>query len=158
PDGNRVLVAAHPDLRIVFGGDDPPHDAYQAELAPAAVVVAGNGRVASAVHYGTDAVAELRTWARAESEQLRNSHVAPDLARPVPPGRTVGAPAPVGAAPRTDGTHALVFWQDSCTFCQALSDELVAYEVARVPEQPKLVVVSLDEGATTAAFASPVVL
>jgi thiol-disulfide isomerase/thioredoxin len=165
-DDNRKLVAAFPDLALQFQGDTGIADAYRAAWTPGAVVIAGNGRVASPLAFGPEAIEELVQWAADNATLLLTSHVVE------PTGMRAGAellpgdrvPAFVGNVANGDVLPSeqltedtlLVFWQQGCPFCDGLAPDLLAVEQLRPDGVPSMVLVSREM--PEQGFASTVLL
>lgn len=64
-EANRALVNRHAIKNVVVQRDQEVNDAYRVAGTPAAVLVRSDGRIASAVALGPDAIARLRTDALA---------------------------------------------------------------------------------------------
>ncbi len=125
------------------------YDAYEANGTPSAVLVAGDGTVASHLAAGPGRIAEL---------------VAGVLDAP---GLPPGAPAPAldglsllsGASPSLAGRESLlVFWNPDCGFCRSMHEDLLAWEAGANGSSPQLVVISSgdEERARVEGFGSPV--
>jgi thiol-disulfide isomerase/thioredoxin len=134
-------VLADPEGRV--------YHAYDANGTPSAVLVAGDGTVASHLAAGPGRVAEL---------------VAGVLDAP---GLPPGAPAPAldglallsGAATSLSGRESLVvFWNPDCGFCRSMHGDLLEWEAAANGSSPQLVLISSGDEERTRAegFASPV--
>jgi len=154
---NRPLAAEHGLQRLFLQRDRKLINRYGLTMAPAAVVVHPDGRIAADPYYGQAAIRQL---------------VATTLELEAPPEvRTVGRDDP---APRIDGVDLngkpvslddclgapflLLFWDPGCGYCEQLLPLIRAFEPATT--RVRLVVVS--KGSVTAnrqlGFTSPIVL
>jgi thiol-disulfide isomerase/thioredoxin len=147
------------DLTSVIVDDDLAiYQSYQAPGTPSAVLIAPDGKVASTVVAGPDAVGELVATAVGAGEPSGHD------------GLPVGAPVPEIALADLDGREVslaggeaqtlLLFWNPGCGFCSSMLDDMLAWERHRPPGGPRLVVVSSADARETRAdgFSSQVVL
>lgn len=157
---NRPLAAEHGLQRLFLQRDRELIKRYGLTMAPAAVVVQPDGRIAADPHYGQAAI-----------RQLVAGTLGVDVAPAPPEVRTVRRDDP---APRIDGEDLngktvslddylgapflLVFWDPGCGYCEQLLPRIRAFEYAttRVP----LVVVSTGSITANQALhlSSPIVL
>ncbi len=157
---NRLLATEHGLQRLFLQRDRELITRYGLAMAPAAVVVQPDGRIAAGPHYGQAAI-----------RQLVAGTLGVDVAPAPPEVQTVRRDDP---APRIDGVDIngkpvslddylgapflLVFWDPGCGYCEQLLPRIRAFEHAttRVP----LVVVS--KGSVTAnqalRLSSPIVI
>jgi peroxiredoxin len=145
-------------------------NAYEARSTPSAVVVGIDGKIASAVGAGPDAVRRLLS--EPLSSPLNVKLLAGDGGSPAPPpSAKVGEPAPTIELPDLTGETVrlsnlrgsaalLLFWNPECGFCRQMLPELKEWEAARPRSPPQLLVVS--EGTAEAnrvmGLRSPIVL
>jgi len=147
----RATAERHGLGTVLVDSGGRVYDAYDASGTPSAVLVAGDGTVASRLASGAGAIAEL---------------VAGVLDAP---GLPPGAPAPAldeltlvsGPAPRLAGLESfLLFWNPGCGFCRAMHDDLLAWESEPGDSSRQLVVISSGDEKDTRAerFRSSVLL
>ena len=132
---------------------------FRASGTPSGVLIAEDGRIASYIASGVDAIGQLvkqvmmGTWSDT-STQL-----------------SIGAEVPAVELPSLDGTLVslqafrgyevlVLFWNSTCGFCQAIRDQVLACEKSIDSPSAKLVVVSTsdDGGIQAEGFRSPVLL
>ena len=130
--------------------------AYRVNGTPAAVLIGADGRIASHLVMGSEAIAELVGYVTADAGRVpeptllprRTDHPLKGLV-----GLPIGETAPVFSLPDSSGaeltlqgvqgnTTALLFWNPPCAFCQRMLPKLVAWEKDTPRGAPKLVVVS----------------
>jgi peroxiredoxin len=156
---SRKHARRHRLDRVLLQNDAAVAMSFEAYGTPVAVLVAADGKVVAPVAQGADAIGELVDRA-----------LAPP-AGPEPSGLPVGVQSPDLELPTLDGGRLavrdlrgqdtlLVFWNPGCGFCQAMRDELKAWEESHNGEPPRLVVISSGERDATAAegFSSVVLL
>ncbi len=157
---NRDKGAQHGLTRILLQKKREVAEAYHASGTPAAVLVRSDGTVGSPLALGADAIRALVAGLVGQSLPVVSSTVngsSPQHAQPMIPLRaataSIGGPAP--SLRRKDlngktvdlssfkGSQTLVlFWNPDCGFCQQMLPDLKAWEAARPPQAPKLLVVS----------------
>jgi methylamine dehydrogenase accessory protein MauD len=171
---NRAKAEKH-DLRTVLVQKDREvNEAYDVGATPAAVLVGADGRIASRIANGADAIEELVQQAvsgvaYAPMKLTNGGNGRREHSEP--PAPSISQPAPALALPDLDGktvdlaefqgTSTLVlFWSPSCGFCQQLLPELKRWERKRRAASPRLLVVSTGtvEENRAMGFTSPVVL
>lgn len=144
---NALKFGTRPDPMVLLQARRETADAYQAAGTPAAVLIGRDGRMASWVAFGADAIRELV----GDTPRLLNSLAeAPSQALLPEPDRQRAAAhlalrdrdgvevpiASLGGAPTL-----LLFWNPSCGFCQRMQPELAAW-IARPPAgSPRVVAV-----------------
>lgn len=120
---------------VLHDEDNELYGAYQANGTPGAVLIGGDGAIASHVASGRDAIEDLL-------------HEVIDA-----PGIPVGGQAPsltleslngetVDLGEGADSGTLLLFWNPDCGFCRSMHDDLLAWEAAADGSGPSLVVVS----------------
>ena len=138
-------------------------ESYQAYGTPAAVLVGGDGMIASSLVFGVDAIRTLvgRTLGLLPpaSQPVRPQTAGPArsgnglAATPSVPALTLGQSVPLMKLIDLDGgpVHlpqlrgeptVLLFWNNNCGFCRAMLDDLRAWDADKPPETPRLVVIS----------------
>jgi peroxiredoxin/uncharacterized membrane protein YphA (DoxX/SURF4 family) len=128
---------------------------YQAHGTPSAVLVDGNGRIASPLAGGADAIRGLLAQAVGRTEVLRVEKVAGNgAANGRRPAHALGDPAPDFTLADLDGQQVsrsdfhgrngvlLLFWNPRCGFCQRMLERLKAFEAKPPDGAPELLIVS----------------
>lgn len=137
------------------------YSSYQAAGTPSAVLVDSAGRIASPLATGAAAITELVESAIAgefgtnrRDEGFSVGARAPEIELPALTGGSIRL-----ADFRGDSVLVL-FWNPGCGSCQAMLDDLLAWEVEAPANAPTLLVVSSGSAEETNAngFRSPVVL
>lgn len=124
---------------------------YQAKWTPAAVVIDANGKIASTMTYGDEAIRALVTHTVTTLESNGNGH-KPRIAVGTSLFK-VGEPAPRFSLPNVQGKtintedllgrdSLLLFWDPGCPFCQAMTDDLKRWEERTPAGAPELVIVA----------------
>ena len=125
---------------------------FGASGTPSAVLVSGEGKIASGLAVGGPTVISLL---RNEAPNLLDASAAaaePE-APPAPRGVAIGGKAPAVELPDLEGKvikldevrngrTALLFWNPGCGFCKRLEPELKEWETSRSESAPQLVLVS----------------
>jgi thiol-disulfide isomerase/thioredoxin/uncharacterized membrane protein YphA (DoxX/SURF4 family) len=154
-DDNRSKVREH-GVGNVWLDDGTVFAAYQGTGTPGAILIDGQGGIASAVVAGADAITAL--VARA-TESAPPAPVVPVVQVPAaaprpapPPSLPVGADAPhvelrdlAGeplALTTDDRDTLLVFWNPGCGFCQRMLDDIRAFEESPPEGAPRLLLIS----------------
>ena len=153
PEEIRAVVAEHELVRVLHDDDRTLYKAFQANGTPSAVLISANGKVASWVASGGEAI-----------ERLVRDAIVP------PPGLPVGAEPPdieldvlAGQPLRLHALRGhdtlLLFWSPSCGFCRAMRGRLRDWE-RTANGSPRLVVISSGSEDETRAegFSSTVIL
>jgi peroxiredoxin len=134
---------------------------FGANGTPMAALVDEEGRIASELAAGAEAVMALARGEAAPPPQPQTSPEPLQLGEPAPPAR--GTDLDGGTVDLADfrGSRVLVlFWNPGCGFCQQMLDDLKAWEASRPPDAPQLLVVSTgsEEANRALALRSPVLL
>lgn len=157
---NRPLAAEHGLQRLFLQRDRELIKRYGLAMAPAAVVVQPDGRIAADPHYGQAAIRQLvaRTLgvdvapAPPEAPMVRRGDPAPRIDGVDVNGKPVSLDDYVGAP------FLMVFWDPGCGYCEQLLPRIRAFEYAttRVP----LVVVSMGSAIANQALrlSSPIMI
>jgi peroxiredoxin/uncharacterized membrane protein YphA (DoxX/SURF4 family) len=172
-DAARATASEHRLGHVLVQHDREVARAYQAHGTPSAVLVSGDGTVASPVAAGADAVRALITSAVTGPGRRAvlplagaaggNGHPA---AAPRRAGLAVGAPAPDFALPDLSGQMVrlsglrggpvlVLFWNPGCGFCQQMLADLQAWQDHPPAGAPGLVVVSTGSAADNQAMGLP---
>lgn len=128
---NREFLPEMAPQSVLLQAGHEVADAFMAFGTPAAVVVDADGRIASDLASGADAIAALFGVATTAG-RASNGHVASKAL-------AVGSVAPSFSARTTSGKLlssddlrgadvALVFWSPTCGFCRQAADDLVRWE------------------------------
>jgi peroxiredoxin len=175
-EGNRAKAAEHGIQRLLLQEGDEVGRAYAYLGTPSAVVVSTDGKIASVLVAGADAVRTLS--GQAASGQLPTQRWIPvglnghDHEPPQPPpGPPIGEPAPPISLPDLEGRTVslagmrgqpamVLFWNPGCGFCAGMLDELRAWDHGRTNGETQLLVVSsgTSESHGEMKLKSPVVL
>lgn len=135
---------------------------YQAEWTPAAVLINREGRIASPVTYGAEAIGTLVAQAAGTDETRSRSNGNSNgngYRPPIKVGNSllqVGDPAPHFSLPDLQGNFVktedlsgrntlLVFWNPNCPWCQQMETDLRDLEQNPPKGAPRLVFVSTGE-------------
>jgi len=144
PEQNKAMELTSP---VVLDSGFSAGRAFGASGTPSAVLVDGDGKIASGVAVGAPSVLGL----------LRNEAPAPTANgaddEPEPEAPPIGSPAPPVKLPDVNGNVVdlaehrgtrtmLLFWNPGCGFCQRLLPELKQWEAKPPKGAPKLVLIS----------------
>jgi len=142
-DANRTYAPVVGADLVFMQGKREVAEAYDANGTPAAVVISADGRIASFVAQGAEAIRRLVQAVRAGELPVLTSappvalgEPAPDFALPTLAGGRI-ALAELRGAPAL-----LLFWNQHCGFCQRMLPELRAWEANEAANAPRLIVVS----------------
>ena len=132
-------IAKYDAEYLLLEGESNVADGYQAIWTPAAVVIGRDGKIASQMTYGDEAIRALvtHTVTTAEAAGNGNGHkpqivVGNSLFK-------VGEPAPRFSLPNVHGkilntedllgrASLLLFWDPGCPYCQAMTEDLKRWE------------------------------
>lgn len=140
-EANRAMGLSSP---VVLDQGFATGRAFGASGTPSAVLVDGEGKIASAVAVGAPSVFGL----------LRNEAVpSMEEEEPETEALKIGEPAPAVTLPNIDGTMVdladhrgtrtlLVFWNPGCGFCEQMVGDLKKWEAKPPKGAPKLMLVS----------------
>jgi peroxiredoxin len=153
-------MAKYGASHLLLQGESDVAEEYQARWTPAAVLISRDGKIASQVTAGDDAIRALVTHTVATVDLHPAGGAAAVESRPqVTVGNSlfkVGEPAPRFSLPDLQGVVVnmeellgedtlLVFWDPGCRFCQAMSDDIVRWEENPPKGAPRLVFISSGE-------------
>ena len=185
PGANRPKSAEHGVNRILLQRDSEVAEAYQASGTPIGVVVGPDGRIASSLAPGADAIRALvgRTLGTPSGAVPAPNALIPVVApsggsgsngsdvKAEPSVAAIGDRAPLLTFPSLTGRPMgigdfrgyqtlVLFWDPSCGFCQQMQDDLRAWELNRPAGAPKLLVISseTEEANRTLGIHAPIVL
>lgn len=148
-DDNRAKVREHGISGVWLDEDLEVYGAYQAIGTPGAVLVDAQGRIASDIVGGADAIAGLVNQTVAVPIiQVPSQPQAP----PPPPTLPIGADAPSVDLPDLTGKRIrlaakdrdtlVLFWNPGCGFCQRMLDDLKSWEQNPPEGAPRLLLIS----------------
>lgn len=157
---NREKASRHELAGLLLAQDREVAGAYQAYGTPSAVVVDPDGRVASPVVAGSEAITKLVAQATHPLLAVRQHAAAnggradaPPVRPPRPDTSRVGQPAPELVLADLDGAQVALkdlydrrtlalFWNPGCGFCQRMVSDLQATAANPPAGAPQLVVIS----------------
>lgn len=160
----NLTKLAQPLRTVLLQRDREVATAYHAYGTPSAVLVDAEGRIASPVAAGAEAIRELVDTLRRPAPQPSAERRTPQL---VPFGGPVpdvpltalnGSPANLNDK-RSSDTVA-VFWNPGCGFCQKMLPDLIAWEAGRPAAAPDLLIISTGSAEVNQAMGlrSPILL
>jgi thiol-disulfide isomerase/thioredoxin len=161
-DDNRSEAREHAIGNVWLDPERETFAAYEAHGTPGAVLIDGQGRIASSMVGGANAIAELVAEAIGQPPQPIVPVVqvpAGDAPSPPPPPRPaalpVGTPAPelelhgLNGDPLSltdpDRDTLVVFWNPGCGFCQRMIDDIRAFEQSPPDGAPRLLLISTGD-------------
>jgi thiol-disulfide isomerase/thioredoxin len=138
--------AAHGVTRVLLQRKREVAEAYLANGTPGAVIVGTDGRIASSVAQGADAIRRLigECLDTGPSSASPRGLAVGDSVPPIMVTELDGSD--VALADALDDRTMLLFWNPRCGFCEKMLPALRAAEARKSPNMPRLVVVS--SGAT----------
>jgi peroxiredoxin/uncharacterized membrane protein YphA (DoxX/SURF4 family) len=156
---NERRVAKYGARHLLLVGESEVTESYEGRWTPASVLISSQGRIASLNAYGDDAIRALIAGAVSAvfaSPEDGNSASGNGHLVQVTVGRStlkVGDPAPDFSLPDMYGevVHArdllgqvtlLLFWDPSCPFCRAMSEDVKRWEENPPPGAPRMVFVA----------------
>ena len=175
-DSNRQKAREHGVAGVYVQEGSTVNDAYAIAGTPSAVLVTPEATITAPVATGADSIRGLLQRALEpglpQIVQVPTAPSAPAPLAPVPAAPVslvAGAPVPRRRLTDLRGRRVdlasgkaqslLVFWNPQCGFCERLQDDLVAWEQARGPRAPRLVLIAdgPEEANRALPFAAPVV-
>jgi thiol-disulfide isomerase/thioredoxin/uncharacterized membrane protein YphA (DoxX/SURF4 family) len=159
PD-NRAKMREHGIGSVWLDEGLTVYEAYRANGTPGAVLIGADGRIASAIVAGSEAISGLVT-AATTAPTLQVAQVPAGV--PIPPqAPPVGARAPslelsnlageALALTVPDRDTLVLFWNPDCGFCRQMLNEIREFETSPPPAAPRLVVVSTGSAADNDAM------
>jgi thiol-disulfide isomerase/thioredoxin/uncharacterized membrane protein YphA (DoxX/SURF4 family) len=153
---NQQRVAKYGARHLLLQGEDPVAAVYQANWTPAAVLISRQGRIASQMIYGDDAVRALVNHTITTGAGLAAGDEVPAQIPRLTVGSSlfkVGEPAPRFSLADLDGRliHTeeflgrdtlMLFWDPGCRFCQAMAADLMEWEDRPPKGAPRLVIIA----------------
>jgi len=159
----RSKLARYEARRLLLQGESAVADEYQAKWTPAAVLISPDGKIASQVTAGDDAIRALvnhtiatGAFLPAENKDAAINIHGPRIATRITVGSSlfkVGEPAPRFSLSdlrgKTFNTEdllgrdtLLLFWDAQCPFCQAMFEDLRRWEGNPPKGAPRLVYIA----------------
>jgi thiol-disulfide isomerase/thioredoxin len=160
-NANREEAAQHDLQRVLLETGSATSDDYGVAGTPSAVLVAPDGTIASPLAGGAEAIEALLeqglsgfAFGQSDRPILSVGDRAPELSLRNLNGELVQLIGP------RDRQTLMVFWNPECGFCQAMRDDLLAWEADHPLDAPELVIISSGAAAASRAegFRSPVLL
>jgi thiol-disulfide isomerase/thioredoxin len=162
---NQDLIAKYGVTSLLLQGESMVAEEYQAKWSPAAVLIRPDGKIASHMAYGDEAIRAMVTRLgappddspRKRSLEIKsNGHkpqiiigtphaladvgkLAPDFSLPDPSGNMVDSKDLIL------GDTLLLFWDPKCPFCKTISADIRRWEENPPVKAPRLVFVSMGE-------------
>jgi thiol-disulfide isomerase/thioredoxin len=125
-DGTReaaqIEVADYELERLLHDEDHKLYNAFKVSGTPSGVLISAEGKIASWVASGSDAIEQLLRQALLRAPGLRVGTEFPDIELDVLDGR------PVRLHEFRGRDTLLLFWNPSCGFCRAMREQLLAWE------------------------------
>jgi peroxiredoxin/uncharacterized membrane protein YphA (DoxX/SURF4 family) len=168
-EANRAKAVEHGLTNVLLQRNGEVAEAYKAKGTPSAVLVRDDGTIGSPVAAGVEAIRQLVNVATRIQVPVGTGPAAHPASAPngkadrndavasQPPaeerGSRIGSPAPEITLPDLAGKTItlrdflgsptlVLFWNPSCGYCQRMTDELKAWEIAPPSGAPRLFVVS----------------
>ncbi|HWD85639.1 MAG TPA: MauE/DoxX family redox-associated membrane protein, partial [Solirubrobacteraceae bacterium] len=163
-DQSRAKAREHGLGSVLLDADLATYNAYEIPATPAAVLIDGEGRIASPAAAGAQAIEAVVAQAVGNPIVVVPSQPAP------PPGPMIGSKAPAVDLPDLTGKLVtasvpdrdtlVLFWNPGCGFCQQMLDDLRSWEADAPPDAPRLVLVSRGsaDDNTAHGLRAPIVL
>jgi peroxiredoxin/uncharacterized membrane protein YphA (DoxX/SURF4 family) len=156
PEENQKRVAKYGARHLLLQGEDAVAADYQANWTPAAVLISGEGKIASQMTYGDDAIRALVNHTITTGAGLAAARGSNGYIPQITIGNSlfkVGEPAPRFSLPDLDGRiiHTeellgrdtlMLFWDPGCRFCQAMFADLREWEDHPPKGAPRLAIIA----------------
>lgn len=162
---NQELLAKHGVTRLLLQAESGVAEEYQAKWSPAAVLIRPDGKVASTMTYGDEAIRAMFTRIvapaddspRKRSLEIKGNGHKPKIIIGTPHALSdLGKLAPAFSLPDPYGTMVdskdlilgdtlLLFWDPKCPFCKSISEDLRRWEENPPDRAPRLVFVCTGE-------------
>lgn len=156
---NEKRLARYGARHLLTVGESDVAESYQGKWTPAGVLISPQGRIASNNAYGDEAIRSLITGAVTfvdAGRELGDRISDYSHGQRITVGRSslkVGDPAPDFSLPDMYGEVVstrdflgsetlLLFWDPSCPFCQAMSEDVRRWEESPPPDAPRLVFIA----------------
>jgi peroxiredoxin len=182
---NKAKAQEHALSNVLLQKDWEVSESYEVGGTPSALLIAPDGKVASPVAGGDEAIRGLLSYAVGERAQLPMQPPQPQTqgqpcpncgklhaaAPTIPASQKVGEEAPEVKLPDLEGNSVeladfrgeetlILFWNPGCGFCQQMLPELKQWESEAPESAPRIVVVSAgtEEANKEMELTSPVLL
>jgi methylamine dehydrogenase accessory protein MauD len=153
---NQQKMAKYEARHLLLQADSQVAEEYQAHWTPAAVLINPDGRIASQVSSGDEAIRALVTHTVTTGAGLAAGHGSNGHIPRITVGNSlfkVGEPAPRFSLPDLRGQEVgletllgtptlLIFWDANCPFCRAMSADIIRWEANPPPGAPQLVFIA----------------
>ncbi len=159
-DENRIKVREHGIVSVWIDSTLEVYNGYRANGTPGAVLIDSQGRIASAVVAGAEAIGELVDAATSAPTVPIVDVPAGREPPPAPVVPQVGADSPsldlhdLSGEPIPlsvpDRDTLVLFWNPGCAFCQRMLDDIRAFEQS-APPAPRLLLISTGSAAENEA-------
>jgi thiol-disulfide isomerase/thioredoxin len=151
---NQSKMSKYEIRHLLLQGEADVADEYQARWTPAAVLIGRDGKIASPVTSGDEAIrALINHTVTTNAAMIAAGNTTNGLIPQVSVGKSlfkVGEPAPRFSLPDEKGKMVslesllgdptlLVFWSSKCSFCVALIEDLKRWEAEPPKGAPKIV-------------------
>lgn len=156
----QAKIARYEARYVLLQGESSVADDYQSKWTPSAVLISRQGRIASQLTSGDEAIRALitPTVATDESSALAQNGVARPQIKLGKSLFTVGELAPRFAVLDVQGQECalddllgretlLLFWNPGCGYCKAMADDLKRWEAKPGRDALQLVFISMGEEA-----------
>jgi peroxiredoxin len=153
-EANRTKMGEHRCKYLLLQNEREVSEAYQVKGTPGAVLIGTDGKVASYLAMGPQAIRALvaRTLAPALLP-ANGGHASDSTIRPAPAELKIGHPAPRIKLPDLNGKMVdstvfrrretlVLFWNPSCGFCNKMLEGLRQWEQHRSTVAPHLLIIS----------------
>jgi len=161
---NQSWMAEVGVSHALLQGESSVAEEYEAKWTPAAVMIRSDGKIASSVTYGDEAIRALVNRAvappdiqRKRSLEVKGNGHKPQIIIATPHAMSdLGKLAPEFSLPDPDGNiistedllgrdTLLLFWNPSCPFCSGMTEEINRWESDSPKESPRLIFISSGE-------------
>jgi thiol-disulfide isomerase/thioredoxin len=157
PEENEKRIVKYGARHLLLLGTSAIDTEYQATWTPGAVIVGLDGRLATKVTYGDLGIRTLVNHAVTTGVGFGASEQRAGAMVPITVGKSlfkIGERAPRFALPDLDGREVqfgdlldrrgtlLLFWDPACRFCQAMKDDLQAWQRNPPPDAPALTIIA----------------
>lgn len=153
---NQKRVAKYGARHLLLQADQEVAADYQSNWTPAAVVISREGKIASQVTYGDEAIRALVNHAVTTGATVAAGNGSHGYIPKITVGNSlfkIGEPAPRFSLPDLQGTEVnsedllgrdtlLLFWDPGCPFCQAMTEDLKSFEENPPKGAPQLAILS----------------
>ncbi len=159
-DANLAHARKHDLADVLLQSDREVSERYQINGTPSAVLIDGDGSIASPVYGGADAIRQLIATQIDVPVLAVHRHVpfSPQPAPDLPLHTLDGAEAKLSSA--LEGQTAVLFWNPTCGFCERMLPDLKAVEQTPPAGAPKLLLISSGDAQANRAMglSAPILL